>query len=228
MLTGDVWGEGFAEAEAGLTASVMTWADLAEGECIRFFPELRSRSGAASPDFLERILARAQQMEGATEGRQDDANWLRSLMESPDVRCRTQDLRSMARFAFLTGHHPAYLWPEAEVLPTWGATAAWLGELRRHRKALMPVEVAEYLVDALERRQGRVALRDATLADLITDDLFARALIEAAERKLAGEVVEARWPSLPKRNRFFFSGVARSSLRSARALFSRLPEGRAL
>ena len=100
----------------------------------------------------------------------------------------------MARFAFLTGLHPAYMWPEAEVLTHWGATAAWLGELARHGGAWMPPEVAEFLADALTRKEGRTVWRDSSLAGLAPEPLL-KVLSAAAQRRLAGSETVTHWRS---------------------------------
>jgi hypothetical protein len=166
------------------------------------------------------VLERAAEIERGVAGRgggrrmlesRQNAAWLRRLVAGD--RAPQPDMALMARFGFLTGLHPAYVWPEAECLPCWGATAAWLGEWSRRGRAFLPPEVAEYLADVLERRGRRMVLRDASLADLIPDEAAASRLLKAAERRLAGERVEARRPAEPR----FASAWAR--LRRALAVF---------
>jgi hypothetical protein len=125
----------------------------------------------------------------------EDASWLRWLVASENISREVSDLRLMARFAFLTGLHPAYLWPEIEILPSWGATAAWLGELSRRGRAFMPPEVADYLNDALTERHGRTFVLDASLANLLCDEALASILLDKARRRIAGALVEVRYRS---------------------------------
>lgn len=219
MVADRIWGDGFASDALSEIAAVRDWEELAEGEEVRFFPALRSRGGEPPPPLAARVFERAETLEKSAkssagrdrktwrlnaraEGKpvwplvtSEDATWLRSLVVSADAR-RAVDLRLMARFAFLTGIHPAYLWAEVETLPSWGTTAAWLGEFSRRRRALMPPEVAEYLSDALAETAGRVVVRDPSLADLICDEAMASVLFAAAKQRLAGESAPAHWPSL--------------------------------
>lgn len=102
-----------------------------------------------------------------------------------------------AGWAFASGIHPAYLWVEASVSVDRGCTAAWLGHLDRGRSALMPTNVAEYLLDAVVARSGA---RDALLAEFVDQMMPQAALRRAAERCLVGRspVVRAsRGPSRP-------------------------------
>ncbi|MGI3900114.1 MAG: hypothetical protein ACRYGP_05405 [Janthinobacterium lividum] len=88
-----------------------------------------------------------------------------------------------AWFAFGSGIHPAYLWPESALAPARGCTAAWLGHLDRGRTALMPEPVADYLLDAV--LDGTRA-RDRSLASMVGCAEDARRLHRAAIRRLAG------------------------------------------
>ena len=218
MAADGIWADGFASDALNEIAAVRNWKELAEGEEVRFFPALRSRGGQPPPPLANRIHERAEILERgakAVAGRDrktrrlgakaeggsvwplvtsEDATWLRSLVISTDAR-RNVDLRLMARFAFLTGLHPAYLWTEVETLPSWGTTAAWLGEFSRRRRALMPPEVAEYLSDALAETAGRVVVRDASLSELICDEAMASLLFATAKQRLAGEIALTYWPS---------------------------------
>lgn len=87
-----------------------------------------------------------------------------------------------AWFAFGSGIHPAYLWPESAISPDRGCTAAWLGHLDRGRTALMPLAVAEYLTDAVLDPAGS---RDGTLAAMMGPAEAPR-LRHAAARRFAG------------------------------------------
>jgi hypothetical protein len=194
--------------------AVKSWADLANGDGFRFFPALRLTQEDPPPELVSRVLARAAEIErnatlaaaakrikqsmeernaGAGDGggvvwsieTTEDAKWIRSLVTSREVRDAVQDLGEMARFAFLTGFHPAYLWSRAEILPSWGATAAWLGELSRKGRAFMSAEVADYLIDAVTQMHGRTLVRDVSLSGLLEDEARTSLLLGAARRCLS-------------------------------------------
>jgi hypothetical protein len=192
------WGEGFASDPVAMTAAVRRWGELAEGEAVRFFPALRIRAEGPPAELKRRVLRRADEIDSAAGDPADcaqyvkDAEWLRRLVRTQETRGEACDLATMARFAFLTGLHPAYLWPQAECLTYWGATAAWLGELSRRGRAWMPPEVAEYLADALARDGERTVWRDASLAGLAPEALLSE-LSAAARRRLAGSETLAHW-----------------------------------
>lgn len=198
MLADAVWGEGFASDVSLHMATVRDWAELTEGEGVRFFPSLRRHGDNPPPQLVVQVLARAAQIESVGRAgdagwvleTSEDATWLRSIVTSSEIRRGIRDLRLMARFAFLTGLHPAYLWPEVEILPNWGTTAAWLGELSRRGRARMPPEVADFLGDALAREQGRTVCRDASLAEILRDEALASNLLRSARRCLADGFVE--------------------------------------
>ena len=86
-------------------------------------------------------------------------------------------------FAFGSGIHPAYLWPESAIVPARGCTAAWLGHLDRGRAALMPEAVADYLLDAV-LDVSRAA--DRSLAAMVGSVENSRRLRRAATKRLAG------------------------------------------
>jgi hypothetical protein len=207
-----VWGDDFASDGLFELVAVSQWAQLAEGESVRLFPALIVRFDELDPELSKRVFERADQIDEqasrlaseevagprkrsrasrANKGlwpkpTREDAIWLRSLIAARDVRNRVTDLRMMARFAFLTGLHPAYMWSDVEVLPGWGATAAWLGEFSRHHRAFMPPEVAEYFVDALSPIGGTVVMCDDALSPLLCDVNLPPLLLTAAKRRLAG------------------------------------------
>ena len=85
-------------------------------------------------------------------------------------------------FAFGSGIHPAYLWPASAISPARGCTAAWLGHLDRGRSALMPLIVAEYLLDAVVGNKGAT---DRSLNSMVGAG-NAQRLRRAAERRCAG------------------------------------------
>ncbi len=99
----------------------------------------------------------------------------------------TQDLE--AWFAFGSGIHPAYLWAESAISPARGCTAAWLGHLDRGRTALVPLAVAEYLIDAVLGSSNAI---DAPLAAMVEVG-STRRLARAASQRLAGCDVTMRF-----------------------------------
>ena len=70
------------------------------------------------------------------------------LVDVQAERVPAWDGDAEALLAFAAGIHPAYLWPQAAVSQARGIAAGWLGHLDRGRAALMPLVVAEYLLDA--------------------------------------------------------------------------------
>ncbi len=89
---------------------------------------------------------------------------------------------SEALLAFGAGIHPGYLWPEATVSPIRGAVAGWLGHLDRARTALMPLSVAEYVIDALHGGMSS----DRQLVELSGGIGSVALLRRAAFRRFAG------------------------------------------
>lgn len=84
--------------------------------------------------------------------------------------------------AFGAGIHPGYLWPEATANPCRGLAAGWLGHLDRGRSALMPMAVAEYLLDALALE----ASFDPEMVAVAGDPGDVAILRRAARRRAAG------------------------------------------
>lgn len=103
-------------------------------------------------------------------------------------RAPVWDEASEALLAFGSGIHPAYLWPEAAVSPARGITAGWLGHLDRGRRALMPLVVAEYVLDALDEGAGR----DRLLLDLAGSAIDLDLLRRAARRRWSGRDATVR------------------------------------
>ena len=140
-----------------------------------------------------------------------DADFLRRVV-SPE-RSFAADAWDMARFAYLTGVHPAYVWPQAATLAEWGAAAAWLGALARHGAAFLPEEVAEYFADvAPADAEGGATIRDPLIADLARRCVDLPALLSAVRRRRddATIVVYRRRLDGPERRMF---GALRRSLR---------------
>lgn len=101
------------------------------------------------------------------------------------IQCRrlpAWDEPSEALLAFGAGIHPAYLWPQAAVSHARGTAAGWLGHLDRGRTALMPMIVAEYVLDAL----GGGPSSDRQLIGLVGDANLGL-LRHAARRRAAGQ-----------------------------------------
>jgi len=102
-------------------------------------------------------------------------------------RSTTFDDASSAVFAFFCGIHPAYF---SESPLDWNSrdlTAGWLGFLDRGRSAVMPLCIAEFLVDAIEcvgHDQARI--RDATLAWMVQRPSDWKKLKRAAKLSLEG------------------------------------------
>lgn len=109
-----------------------------------------------------------------------------------------------AWFAFGSGIHSAYLWPESAVSPSRCLTAAWLGHLDRGRAALMPEAVADYLLDAV---LDPVNERDRPLAAMIPTREDALRLRRVAAARLGGVDSAVR----------FGNGVFGATVRSLRS-----------
>ena len=96
-----------------------------------------------------------------------------ALLEAVLAAVRTDTVgdvgfRQAATFAFLSGIHPAYLWPAAALAQERHAAAGWLGIVGGGRPALMPADVADYMLDVITCRDGRpIAVRDGEMADLV-------------------------------------------------------------
>ena len=102
------------------------------------------------------------------------------LSEVQENRVPAWDEGSEALLAFGAGIHPAYLWPQATVSAARGVAAGWLGHLDRGRTALMPMVVAEYVLDALG------ATVDRQLAGLAGGAANLDLLRRAARRRWTG------------------------------------------
>ncbi len=83
---------------------------------------------------------------------------------------RDFDPGDAALFAHATGLHPAYIWPEALVSHELFTTIGWLGHYRRRRIVAMPVDVADYFADTIQRRpDGVVTVREPLVARYLPD-----------------------------------------------------------
>lgn len=109
--------------------------------------------------------------------------------------------------AFGAGIHPAYLWPEAAVVPARGVAAGWLGHLDRGRTALMPQVVAEYVLDAFGDGTA-----DRQLLDLTGGSANLATLLRAARRRVAGHDPAVRLSPDTTTLTDFFAGRTRRPL----------------
>jgi hypothetical protein len=92
-----------------------------------------------------------------------------------------------ARFAYWTGVHPVYLWPEALVSHELFTAIGWLGYSIRGRGAMLPRDIAEYFCQVLVRDgSGTYCTDDEILASYIRSPEMAKALHNFANRRLAG------------------------------------------
>ena len=109
--------------------------------------------------------------------------------------------------AFGAGIHPAYLWLEAAALPARGVVAGWLGHLDRGRTALMPLVVAEYVLDAF-----RANAVEPQLLDLAGGGANLSTLLRAARRRVAGHDPAVRLAPDTTTLADVFAGRARGAL----------------
>lgn len=89
--------------------------------------------------------------------------------------------------ALHTSFNPAYVFPNLQAQHQLFSVAGWLGWLQRGRPALLPVFIAEYLVDLLERPTSPHTsdLASALLIHYVNDILGAERLLRAARRVVA-------------------------------------------
>jgi hypothetical protein len=204
MRDGATWGDGFADDSWEAVAQVRDWSVLAPEEYVRLFPSLvpqvaqipapvaavvraRISTFSAAPDVTE-DGTRGHTGSAGTISEAQFLSWVISSSDSERARCNERD---WARFGYWSNVHPAYVWPAASCLASWGATAAWLGALGRCGRALMPIEVAEYISDmATVDAFGRTTIRDALLVDYVQRTAAPSDLLHAAQRRLQGVSVE--------------------------------------
>jgi len=218
-----IWGDGFVDDDWRELTRVRDWREVSPDELVRLFPALVPTDGRAPAPVAALAIAqaeaidagrnaeRAQRRTPGTESGAADAAFLRRAVspESPS----DADTWDMARFAYLTGVHPAYVWPQAVTLAAWGATAAWLGALARRGAAFVPEEVAEYFADvAPVGPDGAGAIRDPLIADLVRRCADPVDLLRAVRRRRDGSsvIVRRQFPD-QRQSRLF--GALRRSLR---------------
>ena len=107
----------------------------------------------AADDAVTRVLRRIGLLRaapGRVAAERDILGFLDALLAEVQAhRVPAWSDTAEALLAFGAGIHPAYLWPQATVSQARGVAAGWLGHLDRGRAALMPLVVAEYVLDAL-------------------------------------------------------------------------------
>ena len=130
------------------------------------------------------------------------------LFEIQGERVPSWSDSSEASLAFGAGIHPAYVWPRATASPERGIAAGWLGHLDRGRTALMPLPVADYLLDVFGRGE---ACSDRQMAGLAGSEAAVAILLRAARRRSAGHDPSIRLSpdAVPLAN--FFTGPSRRS-----------------
>lgn len=101
-------------------------------------------------------------------------------------------------FAFHAGLHPAYVWPEALLSHERETAAGWLGLLSRGRPALVPLDVADYLVDILKLGAcGSFTVTDGTFGVLLREaGLDLKHLHGCLQRRIRGDVFVMRRGSM--------------------------------
>ncbi len=95
---------------------------------------------------------------------------------------------AMTRFASLSGIHPAYFWKSGLLSHQRETAAAWLGILKRGRAALIPLDVAEYLLSVVgEGDDGQLIVSDQAISMLLRGAISVEQIWEASCAKVAGE-----------------------------------------
>ena len=195
-----VWGDPFADDGCRDVARVVDWASIDESELFRFMPGLRRTTSGVRPrpirSAFERCVDRPEQASGApgrptaslglngSEDHRDGVAVVRRVGRRPVEATAQFSERDARRVALVSSVHPAFVWPEALVSHDRFATFAWLGCLGRARRALVPPEVAGYIVETVEVDGRRVTVRDTAMGRLLRSDAVARALLSAARKRL--------------------------------------------
>ncbi len=95
--------------------------------------------------------------------------------------------------AFHAGIHPAYLWDEAFPSHECGMAVGWLGIVARGRSAMLPLDIAGLLAEAIDLRDDRTSRpRDPRLAFCPLSAAQWASLGLAARRRLAGRCEPVR------------------------------------
>ena len=215
LPTRKVWGDGFADDGWTELSRVMDWKQCDGDELYRKFPNLHVDPSAPWPAPLRAAFAcfldaedcerlqRQSRIEGPRSGfcpcrgsdvRNAGADLVAALAQAaiPAAVPPFSD-DSAALVAFFTGVHPAYIWPEALLSHDRFATVGWLGHVERHGRALMPLEVAQYVLEVIVHASGGFGLVDPRLSTFLGPDPVPGNLRRAAERRVrAGPTVFAR------------------------------------
>ncbi len=193
-----LWGDPFADDGWCDVVRVSDWDRVDEDELFRFMPGLRRATSGLRPSLLCSAFERcfdgarlsprrrviAWDFDGSPEWH-EAVELVRRLARQPIEMTPNFSDHDAVRVAVLSGGHPAFVWAEALVSHDRFATFAWLGCLARARRALVPLEVAEYLVATLGRDDRRIVADDNAMNRLIRSDSVARALLRAAKKRLA-------------------------------------------
>ena len=106
------------------------------------------------------------------------------LSEVHDGSLREFKRVDAAAFAYATGIHPAYLWPEALLSHELFTAMGWLGHYQRRRVVTMPPDVGDYLADTILWKPDGAAV--------VREPLFARYLPSSGS-------IEEVWQALQRR-----------------------------
>jgi hypothetical protein len=94
------------------------------------------------------------------------------------------DVGQAARFAFWTGVHPVYVWPQALLSHQLFTTIGWLGHCARGRCAVLPPDIAEFLLDSIVKdRNGGYRVSDPILERYMCARRWPRRLHALASRR---------------------------------------------
>lgn len=199
-----VWGDPFADDGWREVARVSDWTSLDESELFRFMPGLRKTMSGLRPPLLRSAFERCtdrpygiscaarRSKHVAPDGLEDHRQGIalvRRLARQPIENTEPFSERDAVRVALVSGVHPAFVWSEALVSHDRFAAFAWLGCLGRARRALLPPEVAGYIVETFQVHGKRITASDTTMSRLLRSDTVSRALLSAAKKRLTGASV---------------------------------------
>ncbi len=228
-----ICGDGFVDHDSRDLPRVRDWSlvttdELSDGRAHAPVAELvATQAEAIDASLRETIGALSVDWLGSGESRGGDRAQRRTArrVRPPPSSCAASSRASrpadMARFAYLTGVDPAYVWPQGATLAAWGATAAWLGALAHRGAAYIPVEVAEYISDVAPLDpDGVTSIRDPLIGDRVRRCADPAELLRAVRRRYDELSIVVR-RRLPEQLENRLLGSLRRSLR--RALLARGP-----
>lgn len=194
----NIWGDGFADDGLHAMAGVRSFDQIEPDEYVRLFPNLVLPRPTLHPILREHLRSVADGRDLNLRSR----SLLRNRFEIPggqlaepymtfiddeSIAVPPYDEEWAMSFAFHSGVHPAYIWPEALGSHEALTTAGWLGVVARGRPALMPREVASCLQSEFKRDStGRLSLRNDPLSHLLGGRIDLEALVQCSERTLGG------------------------------------------